>query len=517
VISSKRGAGNLVGVLCSDQMARPTGVLLLAWWVAAAGCLVEPDRSLLDRDGGPADRSVVEGSVRDIGPDGPVPDAPPPPDGFKADVVGPSGATPVYRSVGPSNTQPLSQGAASKTLLTVAGPLATFSAAQPDRVGVGDVVQYDVNGDGIISEKDAVAIIHRRYSKTQFAVRTATAGVPTSVLGGATWSIYRAYTSLADAVTGKENIGIQSTLRDFDSWSGGRDLVTGKLTWNVACYADAPENKPVVISGWLTSSTHRLRIFAPVGPQLVGTSQRHTGKAGGGFVIRTRKASHAVEIASDNVTLEGLEISEWVNDGDNTSFEGVAVRAGGVMLADLIVHDEDYSGVANPNGDAINLNGMKSGDKVTIRNCAIYKVSRGAINYQGSEAVEVVVESCSIDQTGLTLVQADAEGGISVKGTAAKVTVVNTISVGSGGGKDFKSASGWGSSSNNVSSDDSAPGTDSLKWKKPVDLFESSGADLHLKSGAPALNKGKDLSSRFTNDIDGETRKDPWDIGADER
>jgi hypothetical protein len=478
--------------------------------------VVTPDRSLLEREGGPSAVDLrAEGA--DLAVDGPVPDAPMPPDGFRADVVGPGGTIPVYRSVGPGNTQPLSQGATSKASLTVAGPLATFSAAQPDRVGVGDVVQYDLNGDGIISEKDAVAIIHQRYSATQFAVRTGTSGVPRPVLGASTWSVYRAYTAVADAVTGTENIGIQSSVRDFDSWSGGRDLVTGKLTWNIACYADAPETRPVLVSGWLTSSTHRLRIFAPVGPELVGTSQRHTGKAGGGFVIRTRKASHAVDIASDNVTLEGLEIAEWVNDGDNTSYEGIHVAADGVLLADLVVHDEDYSAVPNPNGDAINLNGMKAGHRVTIRNCAIYNVSRGAINYQGSEAIEVEVESCSIDQTGLTLAQADGEGGISIKGTAAKVTVVNTISVGSGGGLDFKSPSGWGSSSNNISSDDSAPGSGSLTLTKPVDLFLSSGADLHLVSGASAVGQGKDLSSRFTNDFDGQTRSDPWDIGADER
>jgi hypothetical protein len=38
--------------------------------------------------------------------------------------------------------------------------------------------------------------------------------------------------------------------------------------------------------------------------------------------------------------------------------------------------------------------------------------------------------------------------------------------------------------------------------------------DFDLTSGSPAVGKGVDLSSSFTTDIEGVTRKSPWDIGA---
>ncbi len=49
-------------------------------------------------------------------------------------------------------------------------------------------------------------------------------------------------------------------------------------------------------------------------------------------------------------------------------------------------------------------------------------------------------------------------------------------------------------------------------------LFVSTSTpDLHLKNrGNYAANAGADLSDSFTGDIDGDTRTDTWDIGADE-
>jgi len=52
------------------------------------------------------------------------------------------------------------------------------------------------------------------------------------------------------------------------------------------------------------------------------------------------------------------------------------------------------------------------------------------------------------------------------------------------------------------------------------DLFVSILApleDFHLEeSGHNALDTGLDVSNLFTDDIDGETRTTPWDMGADE-
>jgi hypothetical protein len=43
------------------------------------------------------------------------------------------------------------------------------------------------------------------------------------------------------------------------------------------------------------------------------------------------------------------------------------------------------------------------------------------------------------------------------------------------------------------------------------------GEDYHLKtSGHKAGNSGTDLSASFTDDVDGATRSQAWDMGADE-
>ena len=56
----------------------------------------------------------------------------------------------------------------------------------------------------------------------------------------------------------------------------------------------------------------------------------------------------------------------------------------------------------------------------------------------------------------------------------------------------------------------------STVWSTRVDRLHST-TDLHLElSGHRAGNRGLDLSSSFTEDIDGTTRTDTWDIGADE-
>lgn len=480
----------------------------LAGLTLLGGCLVSPDPGLWQQriDAATSDRSAD--LPPDLGPDSAV----------YLDSVGP-GVITVYRSVGPGSTAPLTQGSSGASL-TVSGVVASFGEALPARVGVGDALTYDADGDGDIDGADGLAFIHRRYSATSCEVRTASGGSPKPVAKASLWSLHRAYSSIAGALRGDENSGIAQGLRDFDTWSDGTDLVTPNLRWAIACYADARETQPFKISGWTTSPKNHLRIFAPSKPDEVGASQRHSGKAGTGFVIDTGTAAHAITIASNEVWLEGLEVTGWLNDTANASWEGIHVAADGALIDGMIIHDDTVVGTTNPNGDAINLNDMQAGQVVTVRNCAIYNISRGAVNYQGSEALLVNIESCTIHNTGTSLAQADGEGGISIASTTATVSVVNTISVGSGSGEDFKSGAGFGGSSNNLSSDGSAPGAASLTQTPGADLFVSttSGAeDLHLVSGAAAVGKGKDLSKSFDLDIDSQVRAAPWDIGADER
>lgn len=69
--------------------------------------------------------------------------------------------------------------------------------------------------------------------------------------------------------------------------------------------------------------------------------------------------------------------------------------------------------------------------------------------------------------------------------------------------------------SNNISSDATAPGTNSLINQLATDIFtDAANGNFTLKAGSPAIGAGTDLSATFTTDITGATRTTPWDIGA---
>lgn len=430
---------------------------------------------------------------------------------------------PILRSVGPGNALALAVGASNA--LEISGMTASFANPLPDSVGVGDVLQYDSDDDGDIDADDALAFIHARTSSTEYSVSDAAGGVPPAVSGDVDWSLYRAYTSLADAVAGTENPSIASPLSDFDAWVDGKDLVAADQSWNIACYADGTDVKPVAIQGWVTSPNNVLRIFTPTSADQVGTSQRHDGTAGSGYVIQTSTAppplAHVISVQSDHVHLEGLEITGWVNDAMSNSFEGVHVGADGTLLSEMLIHDDLHPDTTNPNADAIGLGGLQDGWAVTVRNSIIYNISRGAINYQGGGAPIITVENCTIINSGTSGMAADGEGGIAMAGSAlALVTVNNTISMGSQSGADFtKLGDNWGTSSNNISSDSSAPGANSQANLLADALFVSTtlGAeDFHLMAAVAAVDAGKDLIA-FSNDIDGDERPaGGWDVGADE-
>ena len=104
-------------------------------------------------------------------------------------------------------------------------------------------------------------------------------------------------------------------------------------------------------------------------------------------------------------------------------------------------------------------------------------------------------------------------------GPAPNVTLRNNISH-SNGGVGFLFSALSPATSNNLSSDDTAPGPGSL-LNVPLAAMSfvstTPGAeDLHIKPGSAAENAGAGLSSVFNFDIDAGVRATPWDIGADD-
>ena len=112
-------------------------------------------------------------------------------------------------------------------------------------------------------------------------------------------------------------------------------------------------------------------------------------------------------------------------------------------------------------------------------------------------------------------------------GNAAKYNVQNCIctDVTAAGTANCYVVGARATNNNNLSSDTTASGTGSLTSKTATNQFVSivgGSEDLHLKTGADAIDAGTDLGTTPTGvniDIDGRDRDlegDTWDIGADE-
>src|SRR6185437_2356873 len=103
-----------------------------------------------------------------------------------------------------------------------------------NNVGVGDAVVYNSNAN--------IAFISGRTDSTHYTLQSAAGGSPTAASADTTWNIYRAYTSVPNALDGTsggtENTSIPSAVRNFDTWTGGTDIVTANQQWNFAIYAD---------------------------------------------------------------------------------------------------------------------------------------------------------------------------------------------------------------------------------------------------------------------------------------
>ncbi|MCK9378913.1 MAG: hypothetical protein M0P97_02090, partial [Candidatus Moranbacteria bacterium] len=221
----------------------------------------------------------------------------------------------IYRSVAPDadgTLEALTTGATNA--LTIASSTATFATALANNIGVGDAIQYDDDGDSDIDASDSIVFISARTDSTHFTVKTASGAIPTAVSADTDWSLFRAYTSLANAETGTENLAIDADLRNFDSWSGGRDIAASSEQWNIACYANGTtaDATRVTVSGWTTAAQNYLKIYTPTLVTEVGTSQRHNG------AWNTSKYNFSNDIDSTAVSyvrIDGLQMFMTGDDG----------------------------------------------------------------------------------------------------------------------------------------------------------------------------------------------------------
>lgn len=209
-------------------------------------------------------------------------------------------ATVLYRSLG-TNSSVKATGAGNN--LTIAGTNATFGSSLANNIGIGDAIQYDSDNNGSI---DDIAFIKKRISATSYIVQSKTGGTPTATsVADQDWSIYRAYTSMANAAAGTENTNIDAAVVNFDTWSGGTNLSTANNSFYLVAYNDGTNDSAASFTTtWVTAANKRIKIFTPVTSSEVGTSQRHAGTwASGGYTI---VGCDALVMNQSFVQIEGL-------------------------------------------------------------------------------------------------------------------------------------------------------------------------------------------------------------------
>ncbi|MDA3807268.1 MAG: hypothetical protein PF440_05060 [Thiomicrorhabdus sp.] len=298
-----------------------------------------------------------------------------------------------------------------------------------------------------------------------------------------------------------------TTMQAAEDWftTNYPDFTSADIAGVITCAGSSADTTPVVVSGLTTDTTRNFSI------------QQAASDAHGGVWSDTKyrldittTTTYATAIRFSEVkyaTYQGLQLTGGASAGyinilvyfgayglsTGCKFSGCIVRAqnrGAPIYKAFFVGD--YPSLAEVSNNIFYGVGFVNGDDSAL----IKQTNDNSGSY--------------LKFYNNTLYRTDTLGlGVDV-GTYADLKN-NTIIT--GGGACYTGADAT-ASSNNVSTDDTAPGSDSLINQVATDLMTSpSTGDFTLKAGSNAIEAGADLSAYFTTDITGATRS-TWDIGA---
>ncbi len=261
-----------------------------------------------------------------------------------------------------------------------------------------------------------------------------------------------------------------------------------------------PDTNAVSVDGWITSYNNYIRIYTT-------SAARHKGTAHSGYWLTGASNVSNIYIQEDYTIIDGLEVD---NSGFSDRYDGIDMAANNVTVKNNLIHD-----ISNYNAQGITT----SGKNAKIYNNILYNIVYLANT--GGEAIYSDTYYSGTEIYNNTIV--NSEKGICLAwntSAVAKNNLVNNYNFNPAytdycvGNNQFNSSSG-----NNISSDTSAPGSNS-KINTTVSFVSISTSDFHLApTDTAAINSGTSTPSiLFTTDIDGQTRPfdSAWDIGADE-
>lgn len=413
--------------------------------------------------------------------------------------------TNIYRSLQIDKTAALFTSASNN--LTISGTTATFASAVPDTIGPGDTFQYDSDANGSI---DAVCFVVSRTSSTVYTVQSASGGTPTACTNDQDWSIFRAYTSMANSESRTENTGIDAAVRDFDSGTT-KDLDTDNQAIYYACYRGI-DGSAVTANGYTTSTTDRVIYYAPSGSDLP-VSQRHSG-------TYTSTRCYTLEITSGSLSAYTVAASTSL---DHLTFDGIQIKVtGSTALSAFFFNDVD--------GDAVVKNcilvGANNGATGTHHRGISWETGSSGTLYAYNNIIYDFITASTGNDQGIRIAGTQAYlynntvYNCAVGFTRASGTMTAKNNVAQGNTTDFSGT--CTSCEDNVSEDGTAPGTGSSTSTTVTFSDEANDNFLLSTSDTGAKDQGTDYSADanlpFSVDILNTTRpvNSVWDRGAHE-
>ncbi len=322
--------------------------------------------------------------------------------------------------------------------------------------------------------------------------------------------------TIQDAYAGATAIGLwEADLDDTALYASGDDAIG-------ECYNNVAFDEVVTVNGGGTVGLGSIKLTVP-------STERHDGTGGtGARIVRTGTGNTLVLGVA--VTVEWLEI-DGANQGSQVRSIDINV---GSTIKNMIIHDVTNSSGACSGIDIANVN-------VDVLNTIIYDVLGTAAGTAGTYGIFNVGGTSRtynfLNNTIYNVLNNNGTGeafGMNDLDDVATYHVRNNIIMGTGGTSsgtiqdfDFQGSSNIDTDTN-MSADataDDGGGSGHLVSKTTANQFVSTvsdNEDLHLKSGADAIDAGTDLVTTPTGvnfDIDNRDRDsegDTWDIGADE-
>ena len=301
-------------------------------------------------------------------------------------------------------------------------------------------------------------------------------------------------------------------------WEAGLDSSSIYSSSDAAvgnCYSDAGFDEKVSLNGGGTISLASATLS-------VASGERHDGTSGSGATINSTSAGAILDIARTGFAykIEWLEITQsGFSPGSVQNFGIKFEQDDDPVIRNMLIYG--VVGATHTGRPAIGIGTGGSRALPEITNCMIFNNGGGTSTASGGIGINANAASAAVGILNCTVhdnLAVGSYGGIGLKAVGSNLDARNCIST-DNDNNDYDGT--FGTEDYNLSSDATAVGTD-LDSKSSADQFVSNSSyDLHLKSGADAIDAGTDLGTAANVDIDGFDRHavaihDPWDCGCHE-